>query len=135
MIGNTRLYSILLFALMGISGLLYILFAFEVVSESVMLNWCFLLFGVAALVAIIFPVIGMVKDFNRAKNSLIGVGALVVIFLIGYFMSTEEAYNIGERVVEGTLSKRSEAGLITFYAMIAIAILAIIWTEVSKAFK
>ena len=80
MIGNTRLYSILLFALMGISGLLYILFALEVVSEGVMLNWCFLLLSIAGVVAVILPVIGMLKDFKRARNSLIGVGALVVIF-------------------------------------------------------
>ena len=132
---NPKIYSALLYALMGISGLLYILFALEVVSEGIMLNWCFLLFGIAALVAIVFPLIGMVKDFARAKNSLIGVAALVVIFVIGYALSTDEAYKIGERVVEGAISQRSEAGLITFYVMIAVAIVAIIYTELSKAFK
>ena len=132
---NPKLYSTLLYALMGISGLLYVLFTLEVVSEGIMLNWCFLLLGVAALVAIVFPLLGMVKDFSRAKNSLIGVGALALIFIIGYVLSTDEAYKIGERVVEGTVSQRSEAGLITFYVMIAMAILAIAYTELSKVFK
>ena len=132
---NQKFYSILLYALMGISGLLFILFMGGAVSEGLMLNWCFVLFAVAAIVAIVFPIFGMVKDFKKAKNSLIGIGALAIIFAVGYSMSTEEAYAIGERVVEGTASKRSEAGLITFYIMIFLAIGAIVYTEISKAFK
>ena len=136
MIGiNSKLFSIMLFSLLGVSGLLYILFAFEVIGESLMLNWCFLLLIVAGLVAVVFPVIGMVKDFQKAKNSLIGTGALIVIFFIGYAMSSDEVYKMGERVVDGGISKWSEAGLITFYSMIILAVLAIVYTEISKAFK
>lgn len=132
---NQKFYTILLYVLMGISGLLFILFMAGTVSEGLMLNWCFLLLGVAGIVAIVFPIFGMVKDFKKARNSLIGIGALAIIFAIGYGMSTDEAYVIGERVVEGTTSQRSEAGLVTFYIMIFLAIGAIVFTEISKAFK
>jgi hypothetical protein len=132
---NPKFFSYLLLSLLGLSGVLYILFALQVIGEGVMLNWCFMLFGVAALVAVIFPIIGMVKDFQKAKNSLIGVGILIVIFVLGYALSTEETYRVGESIVEGAVSRRAEAGLIAFYVMIVMAIVAIIYTEISKAFK
>ena len=136
MIGlNPRIFSSILLGLLGISGILYILFAFGAIGEGVMLNWCFILFGIAAVVAIVFPILGMVKDFQKAKRSLVGVGILVVIFVIGYALSSDEAYKVGEQVVEGSVSKRAEAGIIAFYVMIVLAIVAIIYTEISKAFK
>lgn len=136
MIGvNQKLYSIILFSLLGISGLLFILFMSGAVGEGLMLNWCFLLFGIAALAAVVFPVIGMVKDFKKAKGSIIGVALLFVFFIVGYVMSTDESYTIGESVIDGMTSKYSEAGLITFYIMIVLAIAVIIYTEISKAFK
>jgi hypothetical protein len=132
---NSKIYSIILLALLGVSAILYLLFAAEIVSHGLLLNWCYLLFGLAAAAAVVFPIMGMVKDFKKAVNSLIGVGALIVIFFIGYALSTDEAYKIGERVVEGVASKRSEAGLVTFYVMFFLAIGTIIYAEISKAFK
>ena len=133
---SSKFYSGVLFSLLGISGLMYILFVLEVVPGSLMLNWCFILLGIAALVSIVFPIIGMANNFSKAKGSLIGVGALVLIFIISYFMSSSEVYNVSEGVVvEGAVSKKSEAGLITLYFMFFIAIGAIVYTEISKAFK
>ena len=132
---NSKLYSIILYALIGISAILYLLFAAEVVPHGLLITWCYVLFVLAAASAVVFPILGMVKDFKKAINSLIGVGALIIIFFIGYAMSTDEAYKIGERVVEGVASQRSEAGLITFYVMIFLAIGTIVYAEISKAFK
>lgn len=142
MIGvNQKLYTIILFSLLGISGLFFILFLLGIEGEreefllNLILNWCFLLFGIATLAAVVFPVLGMLKDFKKAKGSIIGVALLVVFFIIGFVLSTEETYTIGESVIEGMTSKYSEAGLITFYIMIVLAIAVIIYTEISKAFK
>jgi len=136
MIGqNSKLYSTILLGLLGLSGLLYILFVLEMVSEGVMLNWCFLLLGIATLVAVVFPILGMAKDLKKAKSSLIGVGVLAVIFIVSYVMSTAEPYISGELVIDGSVTKASEAGLIMFYIMIFLAIGAILYTEISKAFK
>ena len=132
---NPKVYSIVLFSLLGLSGLLYILFAAELITHGLLLNWCYFLFVISVVTAVVFPVIGMAKDFKKAINSLIGVGALILIFIIGYVMSDGETYSIGDRIVEGTISKLSEAGLITFYVMIVLAVGTIIYTEISKAFK
>ncbi|HAW52528.1 MAG TPA: hypothetical protein DCX54_09420 [Flavobacteriales bacterium] len=111
------------------------MFAFEVISHGLLLNWCYVLFVLAALSALIFPLVGMAKDFKKAINSLIGVAVLIIIFGVGYSLSSGEAYTIGDQVVEGTMSKLSEAGLYTFYVMILLAVGTIIYTEISKAFK
>ena len=133
---NSNLYSILLYALMGISSILFLLFMLtDLVGEGLMLNWAFLLLGASVLIAIVFSVLGMVKDFGKAKYSIMGTGALILIDVIWYVVSTDESYSIGERVVEGSASQQSEAGLITFYVMIILAVVAIVYTEVSKAFK
>ena len=132
---NSKVYSIILVSLLGLSAVLYLLFAAELISHGLLLNWCAILLIVATLSAVVFPIIGMAKDIKKAINSLIGIGALLVIFVIGYIMSNEEVYSIGDRVVEGTMSKISEAGLFTFYVMIVLAVGTIIYTEISKAFK
>ena len=136
MLGVTsKLYSIILISLLSLSAVLYLLFIAEIISHGLLLNWCAILFVVATLSSVVFPIIGMAKDFKKAINSLIGIGALLLIFIVGYVMSSGEVYAIGDRVVEGTVSKLSEAGLYTFYVMIVLAIGTIIYTEISKAFK
>ncbi|MEQ8324072.1 MAG: hypothetical protein RIC15_03860 [Vicingaceae bacterium] len=132
---NSKIYSIILYVLMGVSAVLYLLFAAEVISHALLINWCYLLFIIAGSASLIFPIISMTKDFKKAMSSLIGIVALAVIFIVGYILSTDEAYKIGESIVEGTASKSSEAGLITFYVMIFLAIGSIIFAEISKAFK
>ena len=132
---SSKLYSIILSSLLGLSVLLFVLFVADVISETLLINWGYLLLIISASVSIIFPLISMAKDFKKSKNSLIGVGALGLIFVIGFFLSSDETHLVDGEVISGSVSKYSEAGLITFYAMIALAIIAILYTEISKAFK
>ena len=132
---SSKLYSIILSSLLGLSGLLYVLFIGGIIGEALLINWCYLLLIIAGAVSVVFPIIAMAKDFKKSKNSLIGIGVLVLIFVLGMLMSSDESYNVGGSVVEGSVSQYSEAGLITFYVMITLAVIAIIYTEISKAFK
>lgn len=133
--GNSKIFNIVLISLLGISGLLYILFIMDVVTAGLLLNWCYLLLGAAVLVSIIFPLIVMVRNPKKAKSALIGVVALLVVFGIGYGLAGEETYKVGELTVGEAVSRRSEAGLIAFYILIFGAVAAIVYSEVSKAFK
>lgn len=136
MIGsNSKLYSIVLFGLLGVSVLLYILFILGAVDSGLLLNWGFLLMGIAAIVAVVFAIVGMAKDIKKASRSLISIAVLALIFGIGMGIASDETYKMGESVVASNVSQRSEAGLITFYVMIILAVVAIIYTEISKAFK
>lgn len=134
---NSKLYNIILFSLLGISAVLSVLFFFtdDVIGAGTMLNWCYVLLGIAVVAAIGFSIVTMAKDISKAKASLVGMGALIVIMGIGYLLSTDEAYQVGEEVVEGAVSKRAEAGLIGFYIMFLIAVGSIIFVELRKALK
>ncbi|HRN40540.1 MAG TPA: hypothetical protein PK649_00530 [Vicingus sp.] len=134
---NNKLNSIILIALMGLSAILSILFFVGVISEGLLLTWCYVLFGIAAIAAIVFPLINMVQNPKGAKNALIGVVALVVVFALGYAMASgEESFTIdGVLLADSATSKLSEAGLIAFYIMGAAAIAAVVYAEVSKMLK
>ncbi len=135
--GDNKLFSIILIALLGLSALLSVLFFASVVSEGLLITWCYILLGIAAATAIVFPMITMAKNPKAAKSALIGVVALVVVFALGYVMAgSEEFYTLdGNLLADEATSKKSEAGLIAFYIMGAAAIGAVIYAEVSKMLK
>jgi membrane protease YdiL (CAAX protease family) len=135
MLGNNKLFSIILFSLLGISALLSILFFVGAISADLLLGWCYTLLGAAALVSIVFPIAIMAKNPKKAKTALFGVIGLLVIFGIGYAMAGSETYQLGEVTIDAGASRRSEAGIIAFYILIIGAIGAIIYSEVAKAFK
>lgn len=134
---NNKLFRIILIALLGASALLSILFMFSVVSEGLLINWCYLLLGIAAVSAVAFSVLNMIKDPKKAKSALIGIVALLVVCGIGYAMSgSEEHLDIdGKLLADAATSQKSEAGLIAFYILAIGAIGSIVFAEVSKMFK
>jgi len=134
---NNKLFSIILISLLGLSALLSFLFMFDIVSEGLLITWCYILLTIAAITAIVFPLITMAQNPKGAKNALIGVGALLVICIIGYFMSGNEVHiDIdGEVLADAATSQKSEGGLIAFYILAAGAIGTIIFSEVSKMLK
>lgn len=134
---NNKLFSIILIGLLGLSALLSILFAMGVVNEGILITWCYVLIGIAVVVTLAFSVIGMATDLKKAKSALIGVVALVVICGIAYVLSGNEVHSNmdGDILADAGISQVSEGGLIAFYILGVIAVGAIIFAEVSKAFK
>lgn len=134
---NNKLFSIILGALLGLSALLSVLFAFDAVSEGMLITWCYALIGIAVVATLGFSLLGMVTNPKKAKNALIGVGVLVVICAISYVMSGNEVHSDLEGTVlaDAGTSQLSETGLIAFYVLGALAIGSIVFAEVSKMFK
>ena len=134
---DNKLYRIILIALLGLSAVLSVLFFVGAVSEGLLITWCYILFGIAAISAIVFPILNMVQNPKGAKNALIGVVALVVVFGLGYALAGSEEFftHDGNLLADAATSKKSEAGLIAFYIMGAAAIGAVIFAEVSKMLK
>ena len=135
--GNNKLFSTILIALLGLSAVLSILFFAGVVSEGLLITWCYILLAIAAVTAVVFPVITMAQNPKGAKNALIGVVALVVVVGISYALAGSEEYFTldGVLLADASTSKQSGAGLIAFYIMGAGAIGAVIFAEVSKMLK
>lgn len=86
--------------------------------------------------AIILPLMNALKSPKDLAKSGMGVGALVVLFLISFGLSGSEvtakytAQGVGE-----SSSKLIGAGLTMFYIIFIIAVIGIVYSEINKALK
>jgi hypothetical protein len=103
-----------------------------------MLYWTYALFGVATVSSILFAVFLMASDFKKAKNALIGVGALIVVVGLAYALASGAIptfHNVEKFNITEAISKFVGTGLYTTYLLGGIAIIGILFTEFSKSFK
>lgn len=89
------------------------------------------LLGLAALTAVVFPVIHIIKDIRKAKSPLVGLLILAVIVLIAFLISTGEPYE----GVSTAASRWISTGITTTFFLAGLAILAAVFAEVVKIFK
>jgi hypothetical protein len=90
---------------------------------------------VAVIAAVIFPCMQMVQDPKGAKSALVGVGALVVVFLLCYVAAESNEFSIGTQRIAGGEMKLIEAGLYMFYVTLVGSILSILYSTVSRYLK
>lgn len=105
-------------------------------SIDVALYIAYALTILAGLAAIIFPIINSINDPKSMAKAGVGLLGVVVVFVISWAISSNEvtaAYL--EFKVDSGLSKFIGGLLITMYALTGIALLGIVYTEVSKAIK
>lgn len=97
----------------------------------------FVLSAITAGVAILFPVIYMASHPKTAIPALISIGAILLIFGLGYALSGDEitiAYEKVEFTSPGS-SKLVGGALKTMYIMIAVVLGVTVFSEVRKLFK
>jgi len=105
-----------------------------------MLDFGFYLFYALLIIAvaltIVFPIIHMLREPSTLIRTGIGIAIVVVLFVISYALS-DSAVNLKAAAlgVTPTSSKLIGAGLIMFYVTLALSILALIYSEISKALK
>lgn len=134
--GLSKILTIVLYVLMGISTLLGILFYAGSVDSEILIYWCYALFALGAVAAIVFPIIQMAKNPKGAKSALIGVVALLAVFGISYALGGDEMKDSYLEFISGPeASKRVSAGLISFYILAVAAIVVTVYSGVSKMFK
>ncbi len=132
----TKTLSIALYAVIGISVFFLILFYFEVITEELLLYWTYLLIAIATVLAVVFPVIFMIQNPKGVKKTLVGIGAMVLLFLIAYLIASDEVLPKYEKYgVDPSTSKQVGMGLIATYLFGFGAIGAIIYSAVSRFFK
>ncbi len=91
----------------------------------------YILVGVCALAAVGMPLIKTFGDPQSFRKIGIGVGALVVVFVISLIIADNTVY---EKASAGT-SRMVGAGLIAMYFLTFFAVIGIVYTEVSKMIK
>ena len=88
----------------------------------------YIMIAVAALAAIVYPLMFMAKNPSKGKNALMGVGGLVLICIVSYIIASGDIMNFpgSEKfgMTEGS-TKRVGMGLITFY-ILSIGVIAVL---------
>jgi uncharacterized membrane protein YuzA (DUF378 family) len=146
----SKIITISLYVLMGISVVLMLIFYFgsdvpgtantpmrEPVVTDTILTWAFILVGLAALSAIIFPLIRMILNPKNAKKTLFGLIGIVVIVFISWQFSSDEVLQLATENPDNVPHVLKLAGtqLGTMYVLLALAILSILYTEIRTLFK
>ena len=108
------------------------------VYTSTLLNWAYILFGIAIIAAIIFPIIRLFSRPKQAMKSFIGLAVVVVVVLIAYAMADGTpmkiiGYNGPDNVPSMLIL--SDTIIYTMYILFAGTILAIIGTEIYRRVK
>jgi multisubunit Na+/H+ antiporter MnhF subunit len=140
----TRFISILLYSMMGISALLAILFYVGAITEEPFLVWAYILFGIAALTTISFAFAGIFATKKAAKSSLIYLGVVVAIILLGYILASgeiltfsghEEFFYENNSMDPHVFSRIVGTAIYTMYIFGIVAVVSMLYSEVSKLFK
>lgn len=103
---------------------------------NVALMITYVLIGIALVAVIVLPLIKAIDDPKTLVGTAIGLGVLVVIFGISYAIAGDEVLPryVTQNVGPG-ISKFVGGLLTTMYLLFGAAIVGILYTEVSKAFK
>lgn len=106
-------------------------------SIDIILYVSYALTILAAIAAIVFPIINSVSDPKSMIKSGLGLVALVVVFGISWALSGSEftEYQASEFGMNATLSQFVGGILTMMYLLTGIAIIGIVYTEFSKMIK
>ncbi|MCB9186982.1 MAG: hypothetical protein H6601_09575 [Flavobacteriales bacterium] len=94
---------------------------------------CYILLAVAVLSAVVFPIIQLAQNPKNAKGALMGIGALIVVVGISYVLASDN--NPSNMEITPEAAKQVGTGLYAFYILAAVAIVALVYSEVAKLFK
>ena len=107
------------------------------INPAIGLSYIALLIG--AVLSIGFAFFQIATHPKQAKGALIGIGGLVVVFVLGYAIATSEVtpemIEMSSTEVTESTSKMVGAGLMTFYILTIGAILAVVLSSVLKMIK
>ena len=104
--------------------------------SSYLLPASYILVVLAAAGSILMPLIKSIGDPKSLVGTAIGLGILLVLFIIGYSLAGDEVTpKYMEFDVDASLSKIIGGVLTMFYILLAISLVGIVYTEVSKIFK
>lgn len=134
----STILKVLSWLLMGVSAILTVLFYVGIISEEPFIIWAYILFGLAGLTALVFPIYFFIGNPKNALNTLFGIGIMVVVFGAGYALADSTP------IISPTNDPNfnnfnvlvlTDAGLIGTYIMFGAALLLLIYTGVRSVFK
>ena len=89
-----------------------------------------------AVLAIVFPLWIALKNPKSLVGTAIGLGSILLLFFIAWSYSSREVYpSYSEFGVDASLSQFIGGILYLVYILAGLAVVGIIYSEISKAFK
>ena len=97
----------------------------------------YIMIGVSVAIIVGFAAVKVATNFKQSQNTIIGMVLMLLIFFVSYSASSGADYlqYKAEMGITETTSKLVNAGLITFLITAGIAIVSILYAEISKAIK
>lgn len=94
----------------------------------------YIYFGIAAVLALIFPVIYIVTHPKKVKNVLLGILVFAIIIVIGYLLGSDKQLASNPDVSVTTM-KLVDSGLKAAYIFLGLAFIGVIYSEISGIFR
>lgn len=144
----SRILTISLYVLLAVSVVFTVVFymgnkvpgtegtAFEEpkITEN-MIIWAYVLFGIAAVAAIIFPLINLIKNPINAKNVLIVILFFAVIIGVSYLLASSEPISFLKVEASESTLKLVGTGLTIGLIFTIIAFVGILFYEIASIFR
>lgn len=139
-----KVNSILMYVFMAIGVILMIMtMGIEVTDDGECLNcgiegsfigFSYILLIIAVIAALAGTVMTALSNPKKLMGSLIGVVAMIVVFGISYGIAGGEVLESYGNITE-TTSRMVGAGLFTFYILLVLAVLSIVYASISRLIK
>ena len=100
--------------------------------------YTYILIGITLLLTIFFSIRNLILNPKGLKMSLIALGIGVVLVVIAALLADDTVLNLPHYKGEGNVPRTlrwTDIGLYVAYFLTALAIIAILYSEVSKYFK
>lgn len=106
-------------------------------GSGVLMTYTYILIGIAIVVAVIFPLVNIVKNPKGSMRTLMGLLLMVVVLGIGYLLSkTDPIPNSGGGYFDDAATlKLTDTGLYATYLMLVLAFGVILFGEIKNAIK
>jgi len=134
----SKILKVLTWLMMGVSVVLTVLFYSDNITEGPFLVWAYILFAIAALFALAFPVYFFISNPKKAIKALLGIGAMAIVLLIGYLLSDATPIVAAQNNPDFTDPKVlvwTDTGLIATYILFGVSFLLLLYTGVRSAFR
>lgn len=126
-----------LYIMLGISALFGVLFYAGTITEDLLLTWGYILLGVTVLATLVAAFSNILLKPKGSLKILVILAVMVVVAIVSYALSTNEftAAQLEKMQITERTSKMVGAGLFFTYFLAAVALLAIVYSAVSRMFK
>ncbi len=134
----SKLTKVLSWIMMGVSVILTVLFYAGKVSEGPFIQWTYLLFGIAVVLALFFPMYFFVKNPKDALKTLGGLAAMGAVLFVGYIFAdtTPIIASTANPDFENTnVLILTDTGLIATYILFGTALFLLVYTGISNAIR